>query len=237
MGLQPGSCRRALIQQLCVSVAESESGRAPTVDPSYSRTRSRWLRLGAPAAPDNHRLPLLPSGSGGFTGCRRAGPGPQHRAPRVGALTNRPRVGIQPRSSGSRVQGTASSPPSTTTPEYTRIVQSPESWRRGRDSQRTARGNLPPSVSGTESSFKAADRPPKFAIIHPRCYTGLKSFRSGRPVRDHLPTRFGPPVIQVPKPRPRPPAIWGLGRPEPPVEPYGRSYWCTTATGCPSSVS
>ena len=49
----------------------------------------------------------------GFTGSRRVGPGSQHRRPGTVALGGGPPRGIQPRWSGLRVEGTASSPPST----------------------------------------------------------------------------------------------------------------------------
>ena len=51
----------------------------------------------------------------GFAAPRRAGPGHQRYLPRAVPTVPRPRAGIQPRYSGLRVQGTASSPSSTTT--------------------------------------------------------------------------------------------------------------------------
>src|SRR5712692_11530993 len=77
-----------------------------------TRTRAR-LRPGFTAARDGDRLPLLPSGPDGVHGPRL------HRTrsstPRDARRTRDagPREGIQPRWSGLRVQGTASSPPST----------------------------------------------------------------------------------------------------------------------------
>ena len=50
----------------------------------------------------------------GFTALRRAGPNSQHQKPPTEAAGTGPQGGIQPRYSGLRVQGTAISPPSTT---------------------------------------------------------------------------------------------------------------------------
>ena len=50
----------------------------------------------------------------GFAASRRAGPSHQRRFPRTVSAVPRPRAGIRPRYSGLRVQGTASSPSSTT---------------------------------------------------------------------------------------------------------------------------
>jgi hypothetical protein len=50
----------------------------------------------------------------GFVAPRRAGPGPQRRLSKAVPAELRPRAGVQPRYSGLRVQGTASSPSSTT---------------------------------------------------------------------------------------------------------------------------
>ena len=50
----------------------------------------------------------------GFAASRRAGPSYQRRFPRTVPAVPRPRAGIRPRCSGLRVQGTASSPSSTT---------------------------------------------------------------------------------------------------------------------------
>src|SRR5712692_8621767 len=77
-----------------------------------TRIRAR-LRSGLPAARDGDRLPLLPSGPDGVHGptlhrTRPSTPRDAHRIRDAG-----PREGIQPRWSGLRVQGTASSPPST----------------------------------------------------------------------------------------------------------------------------
>ncbi len=75
---------------------------------------AHWLGSGLPAARSDDRLPLLPSGSDGVHGpflhrTRSSTPPRVNRIRDVG-----PREGIQPRWSGLRVQGTASSPLSTT---------------------------------------------------------------------------------------------------------------------------
>src|SRR5690606_33162672 len=49
----------------------------------------------------------------GFISLRRTGPGPRHYLPGANPEETEPRTGIQPRSSGLRVQGTATSPSST----------------------------------------------------------------------------------------------------------------------------
>src|SRR5205814_6540293 len=79
----------------------------------HGHTKRARLGSGAPAAHDDCRLPLLPSGSDGVRGPalhRTQSSTPRHaRCDRDAG----PREGIQPRWSGLRVQGTASSPPST----------------------------------------------------------------------------------------------------------------------------
>ena len=88
-------------------------GRAPHVGENPWAYLLRRLGPGSPPAPRGSCLPLLPSGPGGV-----------HRSPSRGTqpsmtpfgdigLTVKPRGGIRPRYSGLRVQGTASSPPST----------------------------------------------------------------------------------------------------------------------------
>ena len=94
------------------------NSRAPTVDKNFRLTFVSQLRPGNPAAPRTLYLPLHPSGPDGI----------HSFLPRrtrssillsVGSPTrNKPRTGIQPRYSGLRVQGTASSPPSTTKENY-----------------------------------------------------------------------------------------------------------------------
>src|SRR5579884_1834894 len=91
-------------------------GRAPAVDPTADRGPKLVSSGPAPLRhPSGHCLPLLPSGPGGVhrPSPRRTVPStPLGRDPADGA---EPRTGIQPRCSGLRVQGTASSPSSTTT--------------------------------------------------------------------------------------------------------------------------
>jgi len=114
----------------------SKNGRAPTFDPVRGFNTVRWLEPGCPAAPECRYLPLLPSGPDGV-----------HRASLrktrfstlrdgAGTLGNlRPRAGIQPRYSGLRVQGTASSPSSTTAGHTTTAPQvDVNPWRRHRRS-------------------------------------------------------------------------------------------------------
>src|SRR2546426_12585613 len=87
----------------------------PRRHPSPRRTRCRRLRPGVPAAHETADVPLLPSGPGGVgqISLRRTRPS-LLRAPARPCSTAPPR-GIQPPWSGLRVQGTASSPPSTAT--------------------------------------------------------------------------------------------------------------------------
>ncbi len=62
------------------------------------------------------RLPLLPPGPGGVHGAPvGAGPSPSTPASPGSPHKTAPRVSLQPRYSGFRVQGTATAPPSTTT--------------------------------------------------------------------------------------------------------------------------
>ncbi len=50
----------------------------------------------------------------GFMSSRRTGPNPHHHLPGADPKEYKPRLGIQPCYSGLQVQGTATSPPSTT---------------------------------------------------------------------------------------------------------------------------
>src|SRR5213076_2048636 len=87
-----------------------------TVDGArLGRTPGRQLRSGNPAAPAIARLPLLPSGSDGVRELASRGTRPSTLRARGVPGPHGPRAGIQPRLSGLRVQGTASSPPSTAT--------------------------------------------------------------------------------------------------------------------------
>ncbi len=82
--------------------------------PSYRRSHASRLQSGNPAAPKSDCLPLLPSGPGGVRRLllRRTQLSMPLDVRRCAASA--PRRGIQPRCSGLRVQGTASSPSSTT---------------------------------------------------------------------------------------------------------------------------
>ena len=79
------------------------------------------LRPSYPAAHGRVRLGLLPSGPDPVHGFPLRGTWPS--TPHAGVRPHRPapRVGIRPRYSGSRVQGTASSPPSTVKVEYSAV--------------------------------------------------------------------------------------------------------------------
>ena len=91
-------------------------GRAPAVDRMrLGRPPGRWLRPGNPAAPASARLPLLPSGSDGVRRLASRGTRPSSLRARGVPGPHGPRAGIRSRWSGLRVQGTASSPPSTAT--------------------------------------------------------------------------------------------------------------------------
>jgi hypothetical protein len=80
------------------------------------------LQPGRPTAPEGGRLPLLPSGPDGVHGPSLRGTRPSTSSDGVGCEDRRPRPGIQPRCSGLRVQGTASSPPSTAAADGSRAV-------------------------------------------------------------------------------------------------------------------
>jgi hypothetical protein len=80
------------------------------------------LQPGRPTAPEGGRLPLLPSGPDGVHGPSLRGTRPSTSSDGVGGGDRRPRPGIQPRCSGLRVQGTASSPPSTAAADGSRAV-------------------------------------------------------------------------------------------------------------------
>jgi len=92
----------------------NERGRAPAVDLGSELAATSRLRPGSPAAPERPCLPLLPSGPDGIhrLSSRRTRPSTllDGSSPRIPG----PRAGVRPRYSGLRVQGTASSPSSTT---------------------------------------------------------------------------------------------------------------------------
>jgi hypothetical protein len=93
---------------------------ASNVEP-HTRPIAR-LQPGRPTAPEGGRLPLLPSGPDGVHGPSLRGTRPSTSGDGVGGGDRRPRPGIQPRCSGLRVQGTASSPPSTAAADGSRAV-------------------------------------------------------------------------------------------------------------------
>ena len=76
--------------------------------------QSAWLRVGTLAAPRPIRLPLLPSGPDGVHSDLPRKTRPSTPAAREWSKAGSPWGGVLPRCSGLRVQGTASSPPSTT---------------------------------------------------------------------------------------------------------------------------
>src|SRR3990172_9585440 len=94
--------------RLSSSVVHPLSIRTPQASPG-----SR-LRLGLPAAPEAYYLPLLPSGPDGVRSASPRRAGSSTPLARTVPTAPGPRAGIQPRYSGLRVQGTASSPSSTT---------------------------------------------------------------------------------------------------------------------------
>ena len=81
--------------------------------PARTRHRVR-LQPGSPTAPEGNRLPLLPSGSDGVHEPSLRGTRLSTSDEVVVGERRSPRPGIQLRCSGLRIQGTASSPPSTT---------------------------------------------------------------------------------------------------------------------------
>ena len=81
--------------------------------PARTHPRIR-LQPGCPAAPEGDRLPLLPSGPDGVHGPPLRGTRLSTSDAVVVGERCCPRPGVQLRYSGLRIQGTASSPPSTT---------------------------------------------------------------------------------------------------------------------------
>lgn len=94
--------------RLLSSVVHPLSIRTPQASPGSQ------LRLGLPAAPEAYYLPLLPSGPDGVRSASPRRAGSSTLLSRAVPAAPEPRAGIQPRYSGLRVQGTASSPSSTT---------------------------------------------------------------------------------------------------------------------------
>ncbi len=117
---------------------------SPLVDPSRKAvhpfstripclTVASRLRPGTPAAPKRDYLPLLPSGSGGV---RRLLPRRTQSSTSLNSdrtKSSEPQRGVRSRYSGLRVQGTASSPPSTTNRMLVQYFVKVK-WRRGWDS-------------------------------------------------------------------------------------------------------
>ena len=100
------------------------------------------LPSAASSSPVDLRRPRLTAyrcslpGLTGFTASRRAGPDYQHHLPRSVPPEPGPRAGIRPRYSGLRVQGTASSPPSTTVGHPT-TAAGPDAYENPRPQART----------------------------------------------------------------------------------------------------
>src|SRR3990172_2164958 len=112
--------------RLSSSVVHPLSIRTPQASPG-----SR-LRLGLPAAPEAYYLPLLPSGPDGVRSASPRRAGSSTPLARTVPTAPGPRAGVQPRYSGLRVQGTASSPSSTTAAILSRPLASLSSqiWQR-----------------------------------------------------------------------------------------------------------
>src|SRR3990170_7433011 len=112
--------------RLSNSVVHPLSIRAPQACPGSQ------LRLGLPAAPEAYYLPLLPSGPDGVRSASPRRAGSSTPLARTVPTAPGPRVGVQPRYSGLRVQGTASSPSSTTADILSRLrtTVSSQIWRR-----------------------------------------------------------------------------------------------------------
>jgi hypothetical protein len=109
-----------------------------------TRTHPRArLRPGSPTAPEDDRLPLLPSGPDGVHGPSLRGTRPSTSGTVVVGERCGPRPGVQLRCSGLRIQGTASSPPSTTGADgmgYRRRGQSTDAGDGGEGGIRTLDG-------------------------------------------------------------------------------------------------
>lgn len=78
-----------------------------------SLSRKASARAGLPTAPEESSLPLLPLGPDGVHSALPRRTQPSTPLSQSSSTRPRPQAGIQPRYSGFRVQGTASSPPST----------------------------------------------------------------------------------------------------------------------------
>ncbi len=117
--------------------------------PARTHQRVR-LQPGSPAAPEGDRLPLLPSGPDGVHGPPLRGTRLSTSDAVVVGERCCPRPGVQLRYSGLRIQGTASSPPSTT----------------GRDGR--SGGWIGQLVGGGEGGIRTLDGLPRTAFPVPR---------------------------------------------------------------------
>jgi hypothetical protein len=124
--------------------------------PARTHPRIR-LQPGSPTAPEGGRLPLLPSGPDGVHEPSLRGTRPSTSDEVVVGERRRPRPGIQLRCSGLRIQGTASSPPSTTGGDGRR---GPSAGQRGR--------RVATRVDGGEGGIRTLDGLPRTAFPVPR---------------------------------------------------------------------
>ena len=100
-----------------VTRREECNGRAPDVDrPPPERTVSTGSSQVAPRHPRPSAYRCFLPDLTGFAASRCVGPGYRRRQATMVVGWRGPRPGIRPRYSGLRIQGTASSPPSTTVP-------------------------------------------------------------------------------------------------------------------------
>ncbi len=95
-------------------------------------TPASQLRPGSLAAPGDYYLPLLPSGPGGVHSSPPRKTQSSTPLDRSSPEKQKPRAGLQPRYSGSRVQGTASSPSSTAQSHTTMASRTFQDWKRSR---------------------------------------------------------------------------------------------------------
>jgi len=100
------------------------------------------LRPGAPTSPGRHHLGLLPPGPDPVRGCPPRGTQPSTLPDRADTPGMTPQGGVRPRYGGLRVQGTASSPPSTTR-RYVNRRTSPLSKYRRSSSQDIVQQTIP----------------------------------------------------------------------------------------------
>jgi hypothetical protein len=124
------------------------NGRAPAVDPVTGLPPPAGSGQVFPRRPKNSTYRCFLPDLTGFAAPRRVGPSLQRHQSLGSPCSPRPRAGIRPRYSGLRVQGTASSPSSTTVSMLSR--------RRPRRSTRVSRGSANPKRhdEGANSSSK-----------------------------------------------------------------------------------